>query len=63
MQGMVLNIKVQVGDKVAKGSTVAVLEAMKMENDIQAEKDGVVTQILVEKGDAVSAGDTIMVIE
>ncbi len=63
MQGMVLNIKVEVGDKVAKGSTVAVLEAMKMENDIQAEKDGVVTQILVEKGDAVSAGDTIMVIE
>ena len=63
MQGMVLNIKVQVGDKVAQGSTVAVLEAMKMENDIQAEKDGVVTQILVEKGDAVSAGDTIMVIE
>ncbi|WP_461462658.1 sodium-extruding oxaloacetate decarboxylase subunit alpha [Methanobrevibacter sp.] len=63
MQGMVLNIKVEVGDKVAKGSTVAVLEAMKMENDILAEKDGVVTQILVEKGDAVSAGDTIMVIE
>ncbi|WP_295722326.1 sodium-extruding oxaloacetate decarboxylase subunit alpha [uncultured Methanobrevibacter sp.] len=63
MQGMVLNIKVEVGDKVAKGSTVAVLEAMKMENDIQAEKDGVVTQILVEKGDSVSAGDTIMVIE
>ena len=63
MQGMVLNIKVQVGDKVTKGSTVAVLEAMKMENDIQADKDGVVKEIYVEKGDAVSAGDAIMVIE
>ena len=63
MQGMVLKIKVEVGDKVTKGSTVAVLEAMKMENDIQADKDGVVKQIFVEKGDAVSAGDTIMVID
>ncbi|OWT33210.1 oxaloacetate decarboxylase subunit alpha [Methanobrevibacter sp. 87.7] len=63
MQGMVLKIKVEVGDKVTKGSTVAVLEAMKMENDIQADKDGVVKEIFVEKGDAVSAGDTIMVIE
>ncbi|MDD5959887.1 MAG: sodium-extruding oxaloacetate decarboxylase subunit alpha [Methanobrevibacter wolinii] len=63
MQGMVLKIKVEVGDKVTKGSTVAVLEAMKMENDIQADKDGVVKEIFVEKGDAVSAGDTIMVID
>jgi pyruvate carboxylase subunit B len=63
MQGMVLKLKVQVGDKVTKGSTVAVLEAMKMENDIQADKDGVVKEIYVEKGDAVSAGDAIMVIE
>ena len=46
MQGMVLKIKVNVGDKVTKGSVVAVLEAMKMENDIQAESDGVVEEIL-----------------
>lgn len=63
MQGMVLKLKVQVGDKVTKGSTVAVLEAMKMENDIQADKDGVVKEIFVDKGDAVSAGDTLMIIE
>ena len=42
MQGMVLKIKVNTGDKVQKGSVVAVLEAMKMENDIYAEEDGIV---------------------
>ena len=63
MQGMVLKVKVNIGDKVQEGDVVAVLEAMKMENDIQADKDGVVKEIYVEKGDAVSAGDAIMVIE
>ena len=48
---MVLKIKVNVGDKVTKGSVVAVLEAMKMENDIQAESDGVVEEIFVSEGD------------
>ncbi len=63
MQGMVLKLKVNVGDKVSKGSVVAVLEAMKMENDIQAENDGVVEEIFVSEGDTVNAGDTIMVIK
>lgn len=63
MQGMVLKLKVNVGDKVTKGSTVAVIEAMKMENDIQSDVDGVVKEIFVETGDAVSAGDTLMIIE
>ena len=63
MQGMVLKIKVNVGDKVTKGSVVAVLEAMKMENDIQAESDGVVEEIFVSEGDTVNAGDTLMVIK
>ena len=62
MQGMVLKIKVNVGDKVTKGSVVAVLEAMKMENDIQAESDGVVEEIFVSEGDTVNAGDTLMVL-
>ena len=63
MQGMVVKLAVNVGDKVAKGSTIAVIEAMKMENDIQSDVDGVVKEIFVEPGDAVSVGDTLMVIE
>ncbi len=63
MQGMVIKLTVNVGDKVTEGSTIAVIEAMKMENDIQSEVDGVVKEIFVEPGDAVSAGDILMVIE
>ena len=63
MQGMVIKLNVNVGDKVSEGSTIAVIEAMKMENDIQSEVDGVVEEIFVEPGDAVSIGDTLMVIK
>ena len=63
MQGMVLKIKVNTGDKVQKGTVVAVLEAMKMENDIYAEEDGIVEQIFVEEGDTVNAGDNLMLIK
>ncbi|MBO5840431.1 MAG: sodium-extruding oxaloacetate decarboxylase subunit alpha [Methanobrevibacter sp.] len=63
MQGMVLKIKVNTGDKVQKGTVVAVLEAMKMENDIYAEEEGFVEQIFVEEGDTVSAGDNLMLIK
>lgn len=62
MQGMILKIKVNVGDKVKKGDTVAVIEAMKMENDIQSEEDGTVKEIFVAEGDTVNTGDTLMVI-
>ena len=63
MQGMVIKLNVNVGDKVTQGSTIAVIEAMKMENDIQSEVDGTVEEIFVEPGDAVSVGDTLMVIK
>ena len=63
MQGMVLKIKVNTGDKVEKGDVVAVLEAMKMENDIHAEDGGIVEQIFVEEGDTVDAGDNLMLIK
>ena len=63
MQGMIIKLNVNVGDKVEKGSTICVIEAMKMENDIQAEVDGVVEEIFVEPGDAVSIGDALMVIK
>ena len=61
--GAPAKILVNVGDKVTKGSTICVIEAMKMENDIQSEVDGVVKEIFIEQGDAVSIGDTLMVIE
>lgn len=63
MQGMIVKLKVKVGDNVEAGDTVAVLEAMKMENDIYAEEEGIVEQIFVEEGDTVNAGDNLMLIK
>ena len=63
MPGTILDIKVAVGDTVKSGQAICVLEAMKMENDIQSEVDGIVKDIFIEPGDAVSAGDILMVIE
>ena len=63
LPGTVLNIKVNVGDKVSAGQVLLVLEAMKMENDIVAPKDGVVTGITVAKGAAVEAGATLCTIQ
>ena len=51
LPGVILDIKVAVGDQVKAGQTVAILEAMKMENNINAECDGVITAIKVSKGD------------
>jgi acetyl-CoA/propionyl-CoA carboxylase biotin carboxyl carrier protein len=63
MQGTVLSVDVEVGDEVAAGDTVAVLEAMKMENDIDAERGGTVSQVLVEEGESVDMGDVLVVLE
>ena len=63
LPGVVVDIKVAVGDSVKAGNVIAILEAMKMENDICAPKDGVVKQIVVSKGDSVLEGTDIMVIE
>ena len=63
MQGMVLKLKVTVGDKVNEGDVVAVLEAMKMENNIHAPESGTVEKVYVEEGDTVNAGDPLMVIK
>ena len=63
MQGNIIKLSVEVGDKVTAGTPICVLEAMKMENNIEADHDGVVTDILVEPGDAVAVGDGLMVIK
>ncbi|BEG98199.1 acetyl-CoA carboxylase biotin carboxyl carrier protein [Bacteroides sedimenti] len=63
LPGIILDIKVKVGDTVKKGQTVLILEAMKMENNIHAEKDGKVTAINVNNGDSVLEGTDLIVIE
>ena len=63
MQGMVIRLTVEVGDEVKAGDTICVVEAMKMENDVQSEVDGVVEEIFVKDGDELKKDDCIMVIK
>ncbi len=63
MPGLVLDIKVAVGDSVAKGDPVLVLEAMKMENIIKSASDGVVASIEVESGQAVEKNQILVSFE
>ena len=60
MRGTIVDVKVKVGDKVTNGTVVAVLEAMKMENDIVSDKDGVVAAICVNKGESVETGAPVV---
>lgn len=60
LQGSMFNILVKEGQAVKKGDVLAVLEAMKMENEIIAPVDGTVSAIHVEKGQNVNLGDTIL---
>ncbi|MBR2318252.1 MAG: acetyl-CoA carboxylase biotin carboxyl carrier protein subunit [Bacteroidaceae bacterium] len=62
LPGVIIDVKVNVGDEVKKGSTVVVLEAMKMENNINADRDGKVTAIQVAKGDTVADGAILVVL-
>ena len=61
--GLILQIKVKVGDAVSAGQVVAIMEAMKMENNISSNIAGTVTSIRAAEGTQVSTGDVIMVIE
>ena len=63
LPGVILDIKVNVGDTVKRGQTIIILEAMKMENNINADKDGKVTAINVNKGDSVLEGNDLVIIE
>ena len=63
MQGTIVKVLVTVGQSIEAGAAVVVLEAMKMENQINAEKSGVVKEIKVKEGDTVGAGDIVVVIE
>ena len=63
MQGTIVKIVVAVGDEVEVGDPIVVLEAMKMENNVGADKAGTVTEIKVAEGDSVGSGDIVAVIE
>jgi acetyl-CoA/propionyl-CoA carboxylase biotin carboxyl carrier protein len=63
MQGTIVKVLVEVGESVEVGQAVLVLEAMKMENHINAEKAGTIAEIRVAAGDAVGTGDVLAVIE
>ena len=62
LPGTITEVKVKVGDTVKDGDTVVVLEAMKMQNNIEAEGSGTVTAVLVNKGDTVMEGDALITI-
>ncbi len=63
MQGTIVKVLVEIGQEVAEGEAVLVLEAMKMENNINADKAGSIVEIKVNPGDTVGAGDVVVVIE
>lgn len=63
MQGLLLKVMVSAGEQVKLGQAVAVLEAMKMQNDITAMKSGTVREIYVQEGAVVSPGQVLMVID
>lgn len=58
--GVIVDIKARKGQKITEGDVLAVLEAMKMYNNIEAESDGTVAEVLVAKGDRVAKGQIII---
>lgn len=60
--GKVVDVKVAVGDVVKKGQTVAIIEAMKLENEIQSQFDGKVVDVKVSKGSSVNNKDVLIVL-
>jgi len=63
MPGKIIDIKVNVGDNVSAGDSIIVIEAMKMENEIQASKTGTVVAVNIKKGDDVSPNETLLEIQ
>ncbi len=63
MPGVILSIKVNQGDEIDTGDVLCVLEAMKLENELQAERPGVLKEVRVTQGQNVNAGEVLFVIE
>ncbi len=62
LPGVILDVKCKVGDEVKRGQTLLILEAMKMENSINADREGKVIEVKVNKGDSVLEGADLVVI-
>jgi acetyl-CoA/propionyl-CoA carboxylase, biotin carboxylase, biotin carboxyl carrier protein len=62
MQGTVLAVEVAEGDEVRAGQVICIFEAMKMENEITAHRDGLVTRLSVAAGEAVTTGQVICIV-
>lgn len=63
LPGVITSVRVKEGEMIKAGQVVAVLEAMKMENDLQSERDGKVKEVKIEKGDSVLEGAVIITLE
>jgi len=63
LPGVILELKIKAGDSVKKGQTVIILEAMKMENNIDADRDGIIEKINVSVGSSVLEGDVLLTIK
>jgi biotin carboxyl carrier protein len=63
MPGKVVRLMVREGDEVEAGAGVAVVEAMKMQNEIKSPKKGTIGKILVSEGATVNAGDVLAIVE
>jgi len=63
LPGTILSIHVNVGDSIKIGQKLIILEAMKMENNINSDKEGTVKAIKISKGDSVMEGDTLIIID
>lgn len=62
MAGNILDVKVAVGQQVKKGQVIAILEAMKLENEVVSTADGTVKQVLVNKGQAVTNQQVLIIV-
>lgn len=63
LPGNIISVKVKAGEQIKKGDIVVVMEAMKMENNVLSEKDGLVTKVFVQAGQNVLQNDTLIEIE
>jgi biotin carboxyl carrier protein len=63
MPGLITSVAVSAGDRVEEGDVVAVLEAMKTQNEVRSTRRGTVAEVYVEEGAVVAAGDAILRVE